>query len=285
MMKRSLMVPGSLSSALQTMYFSLPGAWRTISHLLPVGNPAPPMPRSPLAFRVAITLAPIRVLDKLPDHRIFGITAVWIGGYRRPIFHPRWSCFSVGSCRPERTSPHEPHRAQFVEVAIDMIVDRESWRLVAAAETGDVTHSNLFRTASAESLVQPVFQVAAAAQMAGHIGADAHFSLGRRREMEVGIKTGYCMDLAERHLNLSGKILQPIGRQVTELMLYGPEFVDQAPGSPWFRIIMTSLSEILASNVPLGEWRTWGRKYSLRRCPSVSQEHPAVNCFRARKWV
>ena len=55
MMKRSLMVPGSLSSALQTTYFSLPGALRTISHLLPVGKPAPPMPRSPAALRVAIT--------------------------------------------------------------------------------------------------------------------------------------------------------------------------------------------------------------------------------------
>jgi hypothetical protein len=38
------------------------------------------------------------------------------------------------------------------------------------------------------------------------------------------------MDLAKRHLNLGGEILQTIGRQVAELMLYGPEFVNQAPG-------------------------------------------------------
>ena len=65
MMKRSLIVPGSLSSALQTMYFSLPGALRTISHLLPVGKPAPPMPRSPLAFRVATMPLQSRVSTNL----------------------------------------------------------------------------------------------------------------------------------------------------------------------------------------------------------------------------
>ena len=64
MMKRSLMVPGSLSSALQTMYLVLPAALRTISHLMPVGKPAPPMPRSPLAFSVAMMLLQSRVSTK-----------------------------------------------------------------------------------------------------------------------------------------------------------------------------------------------------------------------------
>jgi hypothetical protein len=38
-------------------------------------------------------------------------------------------------------------------------------------------------------------------------------------------------------LNLSGELLQSIGGQVAELMLNGPEFFDQAPGSSWSRIM------------------------------------------------
>jgi hypothetical protein len=47
--------------------------------------------------------------------------------------------------------------------------------------------------------------------------------------MKVGIKTGHRMDLAEWYLNLRGEFMQPVGRQVSELMLNGPEFVDHAP--------------------------------------------------------
>ena len=46
----SLNVPGSLSSALQTMYFGFGDFWSTKPHFIPVGNPAPPRPRSPDAL-------------------------------------------------------------------------------------------------------------------------------------------------------------------------------------------------------------------------------------------
>jgi hypothetical protein len=36
-------------------------------------------------------------------------------------------------------------------------------------------------------------------------------------------------------VNSGSELLQPIGGQVAELMLNGPEFFDQAPGSPCFR--------------------------------------------------
>ena len=45
---RSLNVPGSDSSALQTTYFCSPSALAAPSHLMPVGNAAPPRPTSPL---------------------------------------------------------------------------------------------------------------------------------------------------------------------------------------------------------------------------------------------
>src|ERR1700733_3482149 len=145
----------------------------------------------------------------------------------------------------------------FVEIAVDLIIDRERGCLIAASKTGHIAHRNFFR-AAAKSLLEPTFQVGSATQMAGHIGADAHFSLGWRCEMKVGIKTGHRMDLAERHLNLCGEIMQPVGRQIAKLVLNGPKFVDHTPGSSCLRD-GDRFVEILASNVRRGEWRTWGR--------------------------
>src|SRR5258706_4003174 len=64
-MKRSLMVPGSLSSALQMTYLTVPGALRTASHLTPVGKPAPPKPLNPAAFKVEIAPSQSRVSTSL----------------------------------------------------------------------------------------------------------------------------------------------------------------------------------------------------------------------------
>ena len=52
---RSLNVPGSPSSALHTANLRSPGAARAISHLMPVGKPAPPRPRSRAVFTARIT--------------------------------------------------------------------------------------------------------------------------------------------------------------------------------------------------------------------------------------
>ena len=46
---RSAYVPESPSSALQQMNFRSPGVSSTVCHLIPVGKPAPPRPRSPEA--------------------------------------------------------------------------------------------------------------------------------------------------------------------------------------------------------------------------------------------
>ena len=120
----------------------------------------------------------------------------------------------------------------FIEVAVDPVIDGESGRLVAAAETRHIAHSHFFRATCVECLFQAALQAGSAAQVTRHIGADADFSLRGRSQMEVRIKAGNRMDLAERHVNLDGEFLQPIGGQVAELMLNGPEFVDQATGSP-----------------------------------------------------
>ena len=50
MRSRSLKVPGSLSSALQTRYFAVPFPFGRKDHLRPAGKPAPPRPLRLLAL-------------------------------------------------------------------------------------------------------------------------------------------------------------------------------------------------------------------------------------------
>ncbi len=56
-MYRSLNVPGSDSSALQIKYTGFVFAGAIKPHFTPVGNPAPPRPRNPLAFTSAVIAA------------------------------------------------------------------------------------------------------------------------------------------------------------------------------------------------------------------------------------
>ena len=86
MMKRSLMVPGSLSSALHTTYLIGSRSLRTMSHLMPVGNPAPPIPLSPLALSFAITPSQSRVATKLPQRAIMLGARVGIRRQRPDLF-------------------------------------------------------------------------------------------------------------------------------------------------------------------------------------------------------
>src|SRR3989339_1331320 len=59
---RSLKVPGSPSSALQTTYFLFPFAALVNSHFIPVGNPAPPRPLSFDDLIMEITSSGFRVI-------------------------------------------------------------------------------------------------------------------------------------------------------------------------------------------------------------------------------
>ena len=57
MISRLLKVPGSDSSKFATTYVGLPVSCGTNDHFTPVGNPAPPRPRSPEVLTRSITSA------------------------------------------------------------------------------------------------------------------------------------------------------------------------------------------------------------------------------------
>ena len=86
MMKRSLMVPGSLSSALHTTYFSEPRSLRTASHLMPVGNPAPPNPAQPAGLQLRDHPVPIARGNQSPQRAILFAASVGIGTQTQSLF-------------------------------------------------------------------------------------------------------------------------------------------------------------------------------------------------------
>ena len=72
---RSLNVPGSDSSALQMTYLGSASWPATISHLEPVGNPAPPIPRSPASRSVPIACSSTPPMPTSPDSSITSIVS------------------------------------------------------------------------------------------------------------------------------------------------------------------------------------------------------------------
>ena len=70
MMLRSMNAPGSPSSALQMTYFVSPWASRQARHLRPVGNPAPPRPRSPAARSASMIASGLHRGQRLNQGRV-----------------------------------------------------------------------------------------------------------------------------------------------------------------------------------------------------------------------
>src|ERR1700737_4452412 len=106
-----------------------------------------------------------------------------------------------------------------------MVIDRKRRRSVTASEARHVPNRYVILTLSGERLVEGLPNRAGASQMTAHISAHANIHFGWRLEVEVRVKTGDCMNLADRYLELPGQLVQLVGGQVAERRLDGPKFV------------------------------------------------------------
>jgi len=133
---------------------------------------------------------------------------------------------------PGERIARKTHCAHEVEAAIDVAVHGKRGSLVAAAEARNVADGNVVCRVPSKSLFKVRFQFGAAAQVATHVSANSHFRLGWGREMKVRIETSYAVDLADRDIDLHGKLLQLICGQVSKLLLNRPELIEQGASVP-----------------------------------------------------
>src|SRR5579883_2927312 len=138
-MKRSLIVPGSLSSALQTMYFTGSDCLRTKSHFMEVGNPAPPIPRSSASFSKASTASQSR---EPAQHAVFFAIAVGIGRARHARHMRVLGTGMVAVHRQPRQLLH-PVR---VHVHKNLVIHGHGRSLIAAPQAAHVLHLQVIRT-------------------------------------------------------------------------------------------------------------------------------------------
>src|SRR5262249_1506192 len=138
---RSLKVPGSLSSALQTTYFTSPGAPRTNVHLRKVGKPAPPMPRRPATSSALRMASPSRFSTKRRPGAVGARLALVDGDL--PVGGRAGGGLVgqrlVGGRGPDAVAQLGPRQAP-----VDVVVDRQPVRSgVALAEARDAVHLDL----------------------------------------------------------------------------------------------------------------------------------------------
>jgi hypothetical protein len=131
---------------------------------------------------------------------------------------------------PASTSFRHGDGVAAVHLGVDTVVHHDRRRLVAAAEAGDVADRNVLLAGTLKGGVESRPDLVASAKVAAHVGAHAHVYLRGRAEMEVRIEAGYGMNLTYRYIDAGGECLEPVGRQITEISLYGPQFFKHDSG-------------------------------------------------------
>src|SRR5882762_3811832 len=106
-----------------------------------------------------------------------------------------------------------------------MVIDGQGRGGVAAPEARDVANRYCILSTAGTGLIEGLSHQAGAPQVAGHVGADPNVNFWWWLEIEVRVKTGDCVDLADRYFQLPGQLVQLIGGQISERSLDGPKFV------------------------------------------------------------
>ena len=136
MMKRSLMVPGSLSSALQTTYFSVPGALRTASHLNPVGKSRAAQSGQSGRFQLRDHAVAIAGFNQFPERAVRLRVPIRIR--RETGLRVRFNGMCGNSPPPSAINTSASACAAFT-LRKDMIVHRNRRRAIALAQAGNIS--------------------------------------------------------------------------------------------------------------------------------------------------
>jgi len=101
---------------------------------------------------------------------------------------------------------------RFAESRINAVVDGHGRCGVASAQARGAADGHV----AGAKILQAVFQIRAqsvrAAQMAGHVLADADVGLRRRGQAKMRIKTGYAVQAVERNVDFRSEIPEFFGR-------------------------------------------------------------------------
>src|SRR5437899_1173637 len=195
MMKRSLIVPGSLSSALQMTYFTRSGCFRTRSHFMLVGKPAPPMPKLG-SFEPREDVIPGARLYELANNAVFFCLAVRISFASDADLLGVWFSNIVAA----DGAASDLFGTGGGDIREDLVVDGNCRGMIAAAEAGHVANLNFSSARTGEAPLEVGAQLACAVEMAAHVGTNANLGFGRRHKMKMRVKTRHAVNLVQRSL-------------------------------------------------------------------------------------
>ena len=107
-------------------------------------------------------------------------------------------------------------------VGTNIVIRDDRRSLIASAQARDVAYADLFWIGALKSGVESGADLVGAAEVATHIGTDAHVDFWWRAEMKVRIKAGYGVNLTDGDIDFRRKRCEAVGGQVTEISLDVP---------------------------------------------------------------
>src|SRR5579859_7501987 len=237
-MRRSLQVPGSLSSPLTSTYFGFADCLGTNDHFIPVGKPAPPRPRrfeafisammpsapSSIALRADLYPSSSRYLSMsvapLPKRYEITLTSSgWETRYAMAFSGCLDGQFAAGPIVGE-DFVHRVRGQVFVKVVVDLNGGSPAAGSNALYffQRKKLVRRGFF-VANAQLLLAVCQQLIAATQHATDIGAYLYMILAQRLGMEQGVVAENVMHIELRDPNAGGHFADHGIREITDLVL------------------------------------------------------------------